>query len=73
MYTASYSLIRKIYFYYFQSKFVFNDNKLTSGNGQGQVFFAESIGSCVLPQLAVENNTVFESSIYAVPKIFDFT
>ena len=62
-----------MFFVMFQSKFVFSDNKLTSGDGQGQVFFAESIGSCVLPQLAAENGGVFESSIFAVPKIFDFT
>lgn len=55
-----------------QSKFVFNDNKLTSEDGQGQIFFADNIGSCVLPYLATKNSSVFKSSIFAVSNIFDF-
>ena len=61
--------------YILQSRFMFNNNKITSENGQGQSIFAVNIATCVLPQRTTENTTssVFQSSVFAVSNIFDFT
>ena len=56
-----------------QAHFDFDDNRVTAENGEGQAFFAEDIGNCIVQQLVRNSHTEFEQSIFSVGKVFNFS
>ena len=57
---------------YSQATFTFNNNTVVDQNGQGQAFFADTIGLCILNSTENNVNTVYKSSIFSYESVFNF-